>query len=74
VTTTQAAPEAERQADLVRRQFTATRLNQLWVSDFTYVATWRDFVYVAFVIDIFSRRSVGWRVSSSWRLTSSSMR
>src|SRR5690606_22624648 len=45
--------------------FTAARPNQLWVSDFTYVATWRGFVYVAFVIDTFSRRIVGWRVSTS---------
>jgi putative transposase len=65
VTTTAAAPASERPADLVERQFTATRPNQLWVSDFTYVATWRGFVYVAFVIDIFARRIVGWRVSSS---------
>ena len=43
----------------------ATRPNQLWVADFTYVATWRGFVYVAFVIDVFARRIVGWRVSSS---------
>jgi putative transposase len=42
--------------DLVERNFTAARPNQLWVSDFTYVATWRGFVYVAFVIDVFSRR------------------
>jgi transposase InsO family protein len=49
----------------VRRQFTATRPNQLWVADFTYVATWRGFVYVAFVIDVFARRIVGWRVSAS---------
>jgi transposase InsO family protein len=54
-----------RPADLVERQFTATRPNQLWVADFTYVATWRGFVYVAFVIDVFARRIVGWRVSSS---------
>jgi putative transposase len=47
------------------RHFTATRPNQLWVSDFTYVATWRGFVYVAFVIDVFARRIVGWRVSAS---------
>ena len=47
--------------------FTATRPNQLWVSDFTYVATWRGFVYVAFVIDVFARRIVGWRVSASLR-------
>jgi transposase InsO family protein len=45
----------------------ATRPNQLWVSDFTYVATWAGFVYVAFVIDVFARRIVGWRVSSSLR-------
>ncbi len=49
------------------RNFTAERPNQLWVSDLTYVATWRGFVYVAFVIDVFSRRIVGWRVSSSLR-------
>jgi transposase InsO family protein len=65
ITTTQSAPEAPRPRDLVDRQFTATRPNQLWVSDFTYVATWRGFVYVALVIDVFARRIVGWRVSSS---------
>ena len=54
-------------ADLVDRQFVATRPNQLWVSDFTYVATWSGFVYVAFVIDVFARRIVGWRVSASMR-------
>ena len=53
--------------DLVDRHFVATRPNQLWVSDFTYVATWRGFVYVAFVIDVFARRIVGWRVSTSLR-------
>jgi transposase InsO family protein len=66
-TTTQSDPAATRPADLVVRQFVATRPNQLWVSDFTYVATWRGFVYVAFVIDVFARRIVGWRVSSSLR-------
>ena len=65
VTTTQPSPEIDRPRDLVDRNFTATRPNQLWVSDFTYVATWRGFVYVAFVIDVFARRIVGWRVSSS---------
>ena len=65
--TTQAEPAATRPADLVDRQFVATRPNQLWVADFTYVATWRGFVYVAFVIDVFARRIVGWRVSSSLR-------
>ncbi len=64
-TTTQAAPEAARPRDLVDRHFTATRPNQLWVADFTYVATWCGFVYVAFVIDVFARRIVGWRVSAS---------
>lgn len=52
---------------LVDRHFVATRPNQLWVADVTYVATWRGFVYVAFVIDVFARRLVGWRVSSSLR-------
>jgi putative transposase len=64
-TTTHSEPHAERPGDLVDRNFTAIRPNQLWVSDFTYVATWRGFVYVAFVIDVFARRIVGWRVSSS---------
>jgi putative transposase len=67
VVTTQAEAAADRPSDLVDRHFTATRPNQLWVADFTYVATWRGFVYVAFVIDVFSRRIVGWRVSSSLR-------
>ena len=60
---------AERPLDLVARDFTAARPNQLWVSDFTYVATWRGFVYTAFVIDVFSRRIVGWRVSRSMEST-----
>jgi putative transposase len=64
-TTTHSAGEVDPPRDLVDRHFTATRPNQLWVSDFTYVATWRGFVYVAFVIDVFARRIVGWRVSSS---------
>jgi len=63
--TTQSAPGATRPTDLVDRQFVATRPNQLWVADFTYVATWRGFVYAAFVIDVFARRIVGWRVSAS---------
>jgi len=49
--------------DRVNRQFTADRPNQLWVSDFTYVSTWQGWLYVAFVIDVFARRIVGWRVS-----------
>ena len=51
--------------DVVHRHFTAARPNALWVADLTYVATWRGFVYVAFVIDAFARRIVGWRVSNS---------
>jgi putative transposase len=53
--------------DRVNRQFRAERPNQLWVSDFTYVSTWQGWLYVAFVIDVFARRIVGWRVSSSMR-------
>ena len=51
--------------DRVNRQFKSSRPNALWVSDFTYVATWQGFVYVAFVIDVYARRIVGWRVSRS---------
>ncbi|MFW3617159.1 DDE-type integrase/transposase/recombinase, partial [Billgrantia antri] len=54
-------------ADLVRRQFQPAQPNALWVSDFTYVATWQGFVYVAFVIDAFARRIIGWRVFRSPR-------
>ena len=67
VKTTIPAVVAERPRDLVERNFTATRPNQLWVADLTYVATWRGFVYVAFVIDAFSRRIVGWRAATSLR-------
>lgn len=67
VTTTFSQPALGRPADLVDRSFTATRPNQLWVADFTYVATWTGFLYVAFVVDVFARRIVGWRVSSSLR-------
>ncbi len=65
ITTTRADDSTRRPPDLVDRHFTATGPNQLWVSDFTYVATWRGFVYTAFVIDVFARRIVGWRVSTS---------
>jgi putative transposase len=58
---------ALRPPDLVDRDFTASRPNELWVADFTYVATWRGFVYVAFVIDVFSRMIVGWRADKSPR-------
>ncbi len=59
--------ESPRPADLVNREFTASRPNQLWVADLTYVATWLGFVYVAFVIDVFARMIVGWRASNSLR-------
>ena len=62
-----AVPERNRESrlDRVNRQFQAARPNALWVADFTYVATWQGFVYVACVIDTFARRIVGWRVSRS---------
>lgn len=65
VKTTRTDGEAGGPQDLVERDFGADRPNRLWVSDLTYVATWRGFVYVAFVIDAFSRRIVGWRISNS---------
>lgn len=65
--TTIADDSVARPADLVKRDFTAARPNQLWVADLTYVATWRGFVYVAFIIDVFARLIVGWRVSNSLR-------
>jgi transposase InsO family protein len=58
---------ADRRQDRVNRTFTVSRPNALWVADLTYVATWRGLVFVAFVIDAFARRIVGWRVSSSLR-------
>jgi putative transposase len=54
-------------SDLVERSFRATRPNALWVADLTYVATWSGFAYAAFVIDVFSRRIVGWRVATTLR-------
>lgn len=53
--------------DLVNRQFKAQRPDQLWVADFTYVSTWQGQMFVAFVIDVYARRIVGWRVSSHMR-------
>ncbi len=67
VVTTKADLSAVRPPDLVERNFRASRPNELWVADFTYVATWAGFVYVAFVIDVFSRAIVGWRASKSMR-------
>jgi putative transposase len=65
--TTMSNTAADHPSDLVNRRFTATRPNQLWVADFTFVATWSGFVYVAFITDVFARRIVGWRVSNSMR-------
>ena len=55
--------------DRVNREFVAQRPNQLWVSDFTYVSSWQGMVYVAFVIDVYARKIVGWRVSTSMNTT-----
>ena len=63
VQTTISDPAVACPLDRVNRQFKAPRPNALWVSDFTYVATWAGFVYVAFIIDVFARRIVGWRAS-----------
>jgi putative transposase len=65
VRTTVSDAKAPCPLDRVNREFRAERPNQLWVSDFTYVSTWQGFVYVAFVIDVFARYIVGWRVSRS---------
>lgn len=65
--TTMPDPAADHPADLVNRQFRAERPNQLWVADFTYVATWMGVVYTAFIIDVYARRIVGWRVSRSMK-------
>jgi len=67
VRTTTSDSRAQCPLDRVNRQFRAERPNQLWVSDFTYVSTWQGWLYVAFVIDVFARRIVGWRVSTSMR-------
>jgi len=65
VRTTVQDRDGVRAVDLVRRQFAAGAPNRLWVADFTYVSTWAATVYVAFAIDVFSRKIVGWRVSTS---------
>ncbi len=63
--TTKPAPETGRPADLVERRFSADAPNRLWVADITYVRTFAGWVYAAFVLDVFSRRIVGWQVSTS---------
>ena len=67
IRTTIPDPKQRCPRDLVQREFAAERPNDLWVADFTYVATWRGFVYVAFVIDVYARRIVGWRACSTLR-------
>jgi putative transposase len=67
VKTTHSDQAATCPLDRVNRQFSAERPNALWVSDFTYVSTWQGFVYVAFIIDVFARHIVGWKVSRSAR-------
>lgn len=63
--TTTGDDEALRPADLVKRNFIASRPNELWIADLSYVSTWRGFAYVAFVIDVFARMIVGWCLSNS---------
>ena len=63
--TTKSDPDHVRAPDLVQRDFTAPRPDALWVADFTYCSTWSGIVYVAFIIDVFSRRLVGWKASRS---------
>src|SRR4029077_8555535 len=63
--TTIADPAAARPADLVQRQFAPPAPNRLWVADLTYVSTWSGFAYVAFVVDAYARRILGWRVAST---------
>ena len=67
VRTTRPDPAGTRAADLVKRQFAADGPNQLWVTDLTYVATWAGTVYVCFIVDVFSRMIVGWRVAANMR-------
>lgn len=71
--TTVARPAAARPADLVKRRFSPPAPDRLWVADFTYVPTWSGMVYVAFVIDAYSRRILGWRAATSMRTAWSSM-
>ncbi len=67
--TTIAEPAADRPADLVQRRFSPSAPNRLWVADITYVSTWSGWVYVAFVIDAYARRILGWRTSTSMTTT-----
>ena len=65
--TTKADPQAQRRPDLVQRDFTASRPNQLWVADLSYLRCWEGLVFFAFVIDCFSRMVVGWQLAAHMR-------
>ena len=65
--TTLPDPAAARPADLVEREFTAHRPDQLWVCDLTYIRTWVGFAYLALVVDVFSRRIIGWALAGHMR-------
>jgi putative transposase len=67
VRTTRPDERADRPPDLVERRFVAERPNVLWVTDLTYVPTWAGMVYVCFIVDVFSRMIVGWRVATNMR-------
>jgi putative transposase len=67
--TTRPDKDAQRRPDLVQRDFTASRPNQLWVADFTYLRCWEGVLYFAFVIDVFSRMLVGWQLAANMRDT-----
>ena len=60
-------PALERARDLLQRDFTATRPNEKWVADITYLRTWNGFVYLAFILDCFSRMIVGWQLATHMR-------
>jgi putative transposase len=70
--TTKSDPSHVRAPDLVKRNFTASRPDALWVADFTYCSTWSGIVYVAFVVDVYSRRIVGWKAARSMTASPSS--
>ena len=69
VRTTKPDLTAARHPDLVKRKFTASAPNQLWVTDLTFVPTWAGVAYVCFIVDAYSRMIVGWRVASHMRTT-----
>ena len=66
-TTIQDETATELARDLLKRDFTATRPNEKWVADFTYVRTWNGFVYLAFILDCYSRKIVGWQIATHMR-------